>query len=432
MSFLSKVLRRAGPTPDGTVPPRSAATIFIFITIVLDVMAMGVTIPVLPRLIQTLGGGQAGRVAQVFGLFAAVFAVMQFLAQPIQGALSDRFGRRPIILASNFGLGVDYLVMALAPTLPWLFVGRVISGAAAGSMTAASAYMADISPSDQRAGGFGQIYGAMSLGIIAGPALGGLLATIDLRAPFWAAAVLSLANAVYGLFVLPESLKPADRAPVVLSQLNPVGSLLYLIRTYPKLLGMVTVVLITGLCWQGINVLWVIYTTYRYGWGPSDIAILLAVLGGVNFVVQTRLVTIVVDRFGDRAVALAGMGLTMISLAIFGLARSGAEFWFAVPFMCLGNVGGPAWQALASNSVGPSEQGRLSGAFNGMYAIAGMAAPIAFTALFAFAVSGGKTGFWMGSPFFVATALLLAGLALAAWVTRDVPPGSSQPAALDL
>jgi DHA1 family tetracycline resistance protein-like MFS transporter len=416
MSFLSRFSRRTD-TADAPAP-RSAATVFIFVTIVLDVMAMGVTIPVLPRLIQTLGGGGAGRVAQAFGVFAAVFAVMQFLAQPIQGALSDRFGRRPIILASNFGLGADYLVMALAPTLPWLFLGRVISGAAAGSITAASAYMADISPPDQRAGGFGKIYGAMSVGIVAGPALGGLLSNIDLRAPFWAAAALSLLNAVYGVFVLPESLKAANRAPVVLSQLNPVGSLLHLVRSYPAMLGMVAVVLITGLTWQGVNVLWVVYTTFRYGWTPGDIALLLAVLGGVNFVVQTRLIAVLVDRFGDRAVALAGMVLTTVSMAIFGLARTGVEFWLAVPFMCLGNIGGPAWQALASNRVGPSEQGRLAGAFNGMFAIAGMVAPIAFTALFAFAVGGGRKGFWMGSPFFVGAGLLVAGLGLAVWATR--------------
>jgi len=417
MSFLSRISRRTDTRAEPPAP-RSAATVFIFITIVLDVMAMGVTIPVLPRLIQTLGGGGAAGVARAFGLFAAVFAVMQFLAQPIQGALSDRFGRRPIILASNFGLGVDYLVMALAPTLPWLFLGRVISGAAAGSLTAASAYMADISPPDQRAGGFGKIYGAMSIGIVAGPALGGVLSGIDLRAPFWAAAALSLLNAVYGVFVLPESLKPQDRAPVVLSQLNPVGSLLHLVRSYPTILGMVAVVLITSLCWQGVNVLWVIYTTFRYGWTPQDIAILLAVLGGVNFVVQTRLISALVDRFGDRVIALTGMTMTILAMAIDGFARTGLGFWIAVPFMCLGNIGGPAWQSLASNRVSASEQGRLAGAFNGMYAIAGMVAPIGFTALFAFAVGGGKNGFWMGSPFFVATGLLVAGLGLAAWVTR--------------
>ena len=422
MSFLSRFSRRTDTSAD-TRAPRSAATAFIFITIVLDVMAMGVTIPVLPRLIQTLGGGGAARVAQAFGLFAAVFAVMQFLAQPIQGALSDRFGRRPIILASNFGLGADYLVMALAPTLPWLFLGRVISGAAAGSITAASAYMADISPPDQRAGGFGKIYGAMSLGIIAGPVLGGLLSSIDLRAPFWAAAALSLLNAVYGVFVLPESLKPQDRAPVVLSQLNPIGSLLHLIRSYPTMLGMIAVMLITGLTWQGVNVLWVVYTSFRYSWTPRDIAVLLAVLGGVNFIVQTRLISVLVDRFGDRTIALAGMVLQIVAMTIFGLARTGLELWLAVPFMCLGNIGGPAWQALASNRVSPSEQGRLAGAFNGMFAIAGMIAPIAFTTLFAFAVGGGRNGFWMGSPFFAATGLLVAALGLAAWVTRSAASG---------
>ena len=424
MSLPLRFPTRAERTPDGTRPPRRAAVAFIFITIVLDVMAMGVTIPVRPRLIQSLGGGGAGRVAQTFGLFAAVFGVMQFLAQPIQGALSDRFGRRPIILASNFGLGVDYLVMALAPTLPWLFLGRLISGAAAGSMTAASAYMADISTADERAGGFGKIYGAMSLGFVAGPALGGLLASVDMRAPFWAAAVLSLANAAYGLFVLPESLKPADRAPVVLSQLNPVGSLTFLVRRYPAIFSMIVVVLLYGLVWQGVNTLFVVYTTYRYGWSPLNNAVLLSVLGTVNFFVQTRLIDWIVPRIGERAAALSGMALQIVSLAIFGLAANGAEFWIAVPFMCLGNIGGPAWQSLASNRVGPSEQGRLAGAFSGMYAISGMIAPIASTSLFALVAAAGPHSPWIGAPFFAATALSFVAISMAAWALREPAVGS--------
>ena len=407
-------------TPKGSRPRsrRSAAVAFIYVTILLDMMAMGVTLPVLPRLIQTLGGGGADTVARTFGLFATVFAVVQFLAQPIQGALSDRFGRRPVILASNFGLGIDYLVMALAPSVPWLFLGRVVAGAAAGSFTAASAYMADISSAEDRAGGFGHIFGAVSLGIIIGPALGGLLAGIDLRAPFWMAATLSVANGLYGLFVLPESLKPADRAPVVMSQLNPVGAVVYLARRYPAMLGLMTVVLLYGLTWQGVNPLFTVYTTYRYGWTPQKIGILLAVLGGANFVVSTWVVGPVTRRLGERATALTGMGLQAASLLAYGLATAGTTFWLGVPFMALGNIGGPAWQALVSNRVGPSEQGRLAGAFGGIFSIAGMAAPLAFTSLFAAALAH-HAPLGLGVPLYVAATLAIVALGLAAWATAE-------------
>ena len=404
----------------GPPPRRTAAGVFIYITILLDFMAMGVTLPVLPKLIQTLGGGGADGVARTFGLFATVFAVMQFLAQPIQGALSDRFGRRPIILASNFGLGADYLVMALAPTLPWLFVGRMISGAAAGSFTAATAYMADISDADDRAGGFGQIMGAASLGIILGPTIGGLVSVIDPRAPFWLAAALSLGNGLYGLFVLPESLKPGDRAPVVLSQLNPVGGLAYLVRRYPVLLGMVTVVFLYGLTWQGVNPLFTICSTYRYAWKPFDIGLFLAALGALNFAVTTWAVQPITRRLGERTTTLVGMTLQSVALMLFGLAGQGWLFWCALPFLCLGSISGPSWQALVSNTVGPSEQGRLAGAFGGMFSIAGMAAPIAFTSLFALEVGRrGAAGVWLGAPFFAATLLSVAALVLAAWATRN-------------
>jgi len=358
-------------------------------------------------------------VARTFGLFATVFAVMQFLAQPVQGALSDRFGRRPVILASNFGLGVDYLVMALAPTLPWLFLGRIVSGAAAGSFTAATAYMADISEAEDRASGFGQIMGAASLGIILGPAIGGLLATLDMRAPFWMAAILSLANAFYGLFVLPESLEPADRAPVVLSQLNPVGGLAYLIKRYPVLLGLVIVVFLYGLTWQGVSPLFTIYSTYRYAWKPFDIGLFLAALGAMNFAVTTWAVQPISRRLGERTTTLAGMTLQSIALILFGLSSQSWLFWTALPFLCVGSISGPTWQALVSNRVGPSEQGRLAGAFGGMYSIAGIAAPIAFTSLFALAVGRhARDGVWIGTPFFLAAALSVVALGLAAWATR--------------
>ncbi len=413
----SKSILPADAPPDRT-KGRGAAAAFIFVTIALDFMAMGVVIPVLPQLIQSLGGGSPGRVARIFGVFAAVFALMQFLVQPIQGALSDRFGRRPIILGSNFGLGFDYLLMALAPNLAWLFVGRVISGAAAGSLPAASAYIADVSAGGDRAGGFGRIWGAASVGVVLGPLLGGVLSGIDPRAPFWAAAGLSLANGLYGVIVLPESLKPENRAPVRLGQLNPVGALIYLGRSYPGLLAMMLVTFLSGITWQGINPLFVVYTRFRYGWRPLDISVLMATLGCANCVVQLWLVPILVRWAGERRIALTGIASQIGALIAFGLARDGARFWFGVPLICVGNIAGPAWQALISSKVGPSEQGRLSGALSGMFAVAGIASPIAFTNLFAAVSTRAPAPIWLGTPFFVASATAGSCLLLAAWSTR--------------
>ncbi|MDE2357098.1 MAG: MFS transporter [Alphaproteobacteria bacterium] len=406
-----------GPTPD--IPPgRRAAAAFIFVTILLDFMAMGVIIPVLPRLIQTLGGGSAGQVAKTFGVFAAIFALLQFLAQPIQGALSDRFGRRPIILASNFGLGFDYLLMALAPNLGWLLLGRIIAGAAAGSLPAASAYMADVSGGEDRAGGFGRIWAAASAGIVLGPLLGGALSGLDLRAPFWAAAALSLANGLYGLFVLPESLRAEHRSAVKLDQLNPIGALAHLSRRYPGLLGMMLVSFLSGLTWQGVNPLFVVYTIFRYHWSPLDISLLLAVLGGCNCVLQIWLTPLAVRWAGERRVALFGIAAQVAALLTYGLARNSLEFWLGVPLLCAGNLAGPAWQALISNRVGPAEQGRLSGALSGLFAVAGVVSPIALTSLFAAVTSAKVPAIWLGAPFFVACATSGLALGLAALTSR--------------
>ncbi len=418
MSRPSLSPNSTGHAPE-LVPGRQAAQAFIFVTILLDFMAMGVIVPVLPRLIQTLGGGTAGQVAKIFGVFAAIFALLQFIAQPVQGALSDRFGRRPIILASNFGLGFDYMLMALAPGLGWLLLGRIIAGAAAGSLPAASAYMADVSGGEDRAGGFGRIWAAASAGIVLGPLLGGALSGVDLRAPFWAAAGLSLANGLYGLFVLPESLRREHRAPVQFNQLNPVGALVHLGRRYPGLLGMMLVSFLSGLTWQGINPLFVVYTIFRYHWTPLDISLLLAVLGGCNCVLQIWITPLAVKWAGERRVALFGIAAQVAALLTFGLAQSSGRFWLGVPLLCAGNLAGPAWQALISNRVSATEQGRLSGALSGLFAVAGIVAPITLTSLFAMVTGAKFTSLWLGAPFFVACFTSALAFAVAALTSRQ-------------
>jgi len=244
--------------------PRRAAVAFILVTIALDMLALGMIIPVLPKLVERFMGGDTARAAEIFGAFTTVWALMQFLFSPLLGALSDRYGRRPVILLSNLGLGLDYIVMALAPTLMWLFVGRVISGITAASISTAQAYIADVTPPDRRAASYGLLGGAFGLGFILGPALGGLLGAIEPRLPFWAAAAFSLANAAYGLFVLPESLALDHRSGFSWRRANPVGSLL-LLRSHPELSGLASANFFANLAHVVLPTVFVLYAGYRYG-----------------------------------------------------------------------------------------------------------------------------------------------------------------------
>ena len=260
--------------------PRRAATVFIFITIVLDVLALGMVIPVLPRLIRQIGKFDAAQTNVWLAVFATTWAVMQLMASPIQGALSDRYGRRPVILASNFGMGANYLLMALAPNMIVLFIGRLISGVCAGSIPAAVAYLADVNPPEKRAASFGLLGAAVSFGFAVGPAVGGLLGGLDPRAPFWAAAGLSLLNFLYGTFVLPESLPRDRRAPLQLRHMNPIGAIGALLRTYPAIGGMLAVSALLTLAQLGPYNVFVVYTEKRYHWGPPEVGLFMTGSGG--------------------------------------------------------------------------------------------------------------------------------------------------------
>jgi DHA1 family tetracycline resistance protein-like MFS transporter len=404
--------------------PRRAATIYIFITVVLDMLAMSLIIPVLPRLIQSLDRGAMTYTTEVVGVFATVFAVMQFAVSPLQGALSDRFGRRPIVLASNFGLGADYVVMALAPSLPWLFVGRLIAGGASGSVSAAYAYLADVTEPDKRAASFGLIGAAAGIGSIVGPAIGGQLSTLDLRAPFWVAGALSLANGLYGLFVLPESLPREKRARLEWRQLNPVGALWWLLGAYPALLPMIIAALLLSLASQGVNVIAPLYTIARYHWAPHDIGYLLTGFGVATFAAQAGLVRLVAQWPGERATTIIGLGLTIVGLTLFGWAESGIQFWFGVPFLALGAMSGPMLAAYFSRAVSPTEQGRLQGAWTSINSLMGVFAPGLFAAIFANVVHDEGPRSWIGAPFLVAAGMIAAAAGLTAWATR--PTGDAQ------
>jgi DHA1 family tetracycline resistance protein-like MFS transporter len=398
---------------------RPTAGLFILITVVLDSAALGIIFPALPKLVGTLGVGAAASTAEIIGFLAIAFAGMQFIASPIQGALSDRFGRRPIILASNFGLGIDYLIMALAPNFPWLFAGRLISGAAAGSTSAAYAYVADVSTEEERASRFGYLQAAFALGYAIGPAIGGFLVDfVDVRAPFWVAAGLSLANTLYGLFILPESLPKDRRARLSLGQLNPFEAIASLLRANPRLVGILTPSFLMYVISTGLFSFAAVYTTYRFKWSGLHIGLYLLVLAAGVIVSQAALVTIVVRRVGERVTAVGGMLLQTAALVAAGWATSDAGFWWAVPLMCFGAVANPAWSAIGSRSVGPSEQGRFNGAVTGLAAIAGVVGPGLFAEVYVHSAGAKGDTFMAGSPFFVAAGLALLAALFALWATR--------------
>ena len=403
---------------------RNASLAYIFITVVLDVLALGIVIPVLPKLVESFVGGDTARAAQIYGLFGSAWALMQFVCSPLLGALSDRFGRRPVILLSNFGLGFDYILMALAPTVGWLFVGRVLSGICGASWTTAAAYVADITQPEKRAAAFGRIGAAWGLGFVLGPALGGVLGGIDVRLPFWVAAGLTLANAAYGLFVLPESLPADRRAPIDLKRANPFGSLA-LLRARPGLSGLVSVSFLFWLAHQVLSTVFVLYTGYRYGWTPTTVGLTLAAVGVCNVIVQAGLVRRLVGMFGERRALLAGLLCGAVGMTVYGLAPSAPWFWAGIPVFALLGLHGPTMQSLLTRRVGPTEQGRLQGINGSLVGITGMIGPPIFTNIFACFIGKSANLHVPGAPFLLAAAMLVAGAIVAERATRVASPGPS-------
>jgi DHA1 family tetracycline resistance protein-like MFS transporter len=390
---------------------------FVFVTVMLDMLALGMIIPVLPKLVVAFAGGDTAHGAEIFGLIGAIWALMQFLFSPIQGALSDRFGRRPVILLSNLGLGLDYIVMALAPDLTWLIVGRIGSGIASASVSTAFAYIADVTPPARRAASFGLIGVAFGVGFVLGPAAGGLLGGIDPRLPFWVAGGLSLANALYGLVVLPESLPRERRAPFSWRRANPLGSL-KLLRTYPQLFGLAGIHFLGQLAHVVLSSATVLYVSYRYDWDEPTVGLMLAAVGVCSAVVQGGLVGRAVARFGERRVLLAGLLFGAAGLAIFGLANTGTLFMIGVPVMTLWGLSGPALQGLMTQRVQPNEQGQLQGAASSLQGIANMVGPFLFTEIFALSIGDYQNWHLPGATFLFAS-VLVAGSAAIAWrITR--------------
>jgi MFS transporter, DHA1 family, tetracycline resistance protein len=406
----------------GTSKPRRAAATFIFLTVTLDMLAMGMIMPVLPRLIEGFLHGDTSSAARMLGLFGTVFAVMQFFFSPILGSLSDRFGRRPVILLSNFGLGLDYLLMAWAPALSWLFLGRVISGLTSSSIPTAMAYMSDVTPQERRAAAFGILNAAFGMGFILGPAVGGLLGNVNPRLPFWVAGGLSLINGLYGLFVLPESLSQENRSHFSWARANPVGSLTLLRRG--GMIGIATILLLGYIAQQVLVNVYVIYADYRYHWTDRTVGLSLAVVGVCTAVYGALLVKPLVAKLGERGAMIIGLTGGIIGYLMIGLSRTGLFLWIGIPFLNMMSFTWPAAQSLLSRKTSPQEQGQLQGAINSLRGVAGLVGPGLFTYIFSKSIGLSAIIHLPGAPFFAAASMLLVALVFAERAARTLKPAS--------
>ena len=362
---------------------RRTALTFIVATLVIDMLGIGLVWPILPLLIEELTGRDVGDAALIYGVLLSVYAVMQFLLGPLIGTLSDRFGRRPVLLISLFALGVDYVILALAPSLAWLVVGRVLAGILGATISTANAYVADITPREGRAAAFGLIGAAFGVGFTLGPLLGGVLGEIDLRLPFWFAAALSFANVAFGWFALPESLPPEKRTPVALAKANPFGALLY-IRRYASLLTLIAALFLSGVAQQGLQGIWVLWTDVQLGYGVAEAGYSLAWVGITTVFVQGYLVRVVVPRFGERTVILGGYGLSLVSFAALPFVTSTLGLYVAIlVHICGWGTAGPSLQAVMSQNVPDTEQGLLQGTLSSVNTLTMIVGPLLATGIFA-------------------------------------------------
>jgi DHA1 family tetracycline resistance protein-like MFS transporter len=394
---------RAPGIPRG---PTRAAFVFIFVTVLLDMLALGIIVPVLPELIIRFEGGDTADAAFYYGIFGTVWAAMQFVAAPFIGALSDRFGRRPVILVSTLGLAVDYFIMAAAPTLGWLFLGRLLSGVTSASYATAYAYIADVTTREKRAGYYGLLGAAFGIGFVLGPAVGGLLGSVHLRLPFWVAGALSLLGTAYGFFILPESLPPERRAPFDLRSANPAGSFGFL-RGHRALFGLATAAFLYRMAHDALPSLFVLYGDFRYAWTERTVGLVLAGVGLASMIVQAGLVGRVARLFGEHRALLAGLACGALGFVVFALAPTGSLFLVGIPFSAMFGLTYPNLQSIMTGKVGETEQGRLQGALASLMGVAGIIAPVMFTQTFAAAI-GPWAGWGLpGLPFLVAAALLV-------------------------
>jgi DHA1 family tetracycline resistance protein-like MFS transporter len=389
-----------------------AAIAFILVTAMLDIVAMGIIIPVLPTLIEQFAGSNADA-GWINGLFIALWAGMQFVASPVIGSLSDQHGRRPVILLSTLGLSADYVLMAVAPNLWWLALGRIIAGVTSSSFTTVFAYMADITPPEGRAKAYGLIGAAFSAGFVVGPLMGGFLGEISPRAPFWTAAAMSGVAFLYGLFILPESLVPEKRMAFSWRRANPLGAMA-LLRSHPELSGLALVTFLLHFAHHVFSAVFVLYAAYRYGWHAWEVGVLLALVGILDMIMQGLFVGRVVKRFGDRATMIFGLFGGAVGISLMGLAPTGLVFTLAMFPNALWGLAMPTLQSLMTRRVSESEQGQLQGASMSVASIAGVISPLFFGAVYARSIGEAAAVPFPGLSFLIAAAVLLLA-ALIGW-----------------
>jgi len=390
---------------------RKPALLFIFITLLVDVIGIGIIIPVMPQLIKSLVGGSMSDASVYGGWLMFAFAIMQFLFSPIFGGLSDQFGRRPVLLISLLGFGLDYILLALAPTITWLFIGRILAGITGASFTTATAYIADVSEPEKRAQNFGMIGAAFGLGFIIGPVIGGLLGQFGERIPFYAAAGITLLNWLYGFFVLPESLDKANRRPFDWKRANPIGSLLNLSK-YPMLSGLVFAMFFVFVAGHAVQSVWSFFTIERFGWDQSMVGYSLGVVGVLVAFVQGFLIRYSTPKLGPKKSVYFGLMLYSIGLLLFAFAnQSWMMFTILIPY-CLGGIAGPALQAVMSNQVPANEQGELQGALTSMMSLTSIIGPLLMTYLFSHFTQHGTNVYFPGAPFLVGAAFMFVSMIL--------------------
>jgi len=389
-----------------TAPPK-AAIAFILFTLLIDIIGIGIVVPVLPELVKGFVGGDASTAGFYVGIIAATYSLAQFLCAPVVGALSDRFGRRPVLLGSMFGLGIDYIIQGFASSIVWLFVGRLVAGVMGASFSTANAYIADVSNEKTRARNFGLVGAMFGMGFIIGPTLGGWLGGIDLRLPFFVSAGLSLVNWLYGFFILPESLPPESRSTFSFAKANPLGSIQYL-RMYPIVAGLALAFVCSSLAQRGLENVWVLYTGYRYGWNEVTNGTTLGLVGFMAVIVQGGLVRPVVRRFGPRRVAIAATLISSVAFLGYGLANVGWMIPCVIVFGALGGLAGPAIQSIVAGQVPSSDQGKIQGALTSLISLTSVVSPLIFTSgLFGYFTSSSAKFPLPGAPFFLGSALLL-------------------------
>lgn len=384
---------------------RTAALGFIFVTLLIDVIGIGIIIPVIPALIQKFTGGGLSEASTYNGWLTFAYAIMQFCFSPLLGNLSDRYGRRPILLFALLGLGIDYIFMAFAPSLAWLFVGRIISGITGASFTTATAYIADISTPEKRAQNFGILGVAFGVGFILGPAIGGACSKFGTEVPFLVAAGFSLLNLIYGYFVLPESLAPENRRAFDMSRSNPFGALKHLNR-YPMIMGLVISFFILYLAGKSVECTWSFYTMHKFKWSEDWVGYSLAVVGIIVAIVQGGLIRVIIPKLGENRSIYLGLCLEALGLILFALASQGWMMMvFLIPY-ALGGIAGPAMQGIISNQVPPTEQGELQGALTSLMSITAIIGPLIMNNLFAY-FTGPKAPFIFPGVAFIAGVVLI-------------------------